>query len=61
MATLDNGFLKLKKKIGASDNRNAKLLMVIVAASHTNEIDVEGSLFLMFSTWGGEGRKGTFS
>lgn len=45
MATLDNGFLKLKrgkkKTIGASINRNAKLLMVIVAASHKYEIDAK--------------------
>lgn len=50
MATLDNGFLKLEKKIGASVNRNAKLLMVVVAASHKYEIDAKGSPFFMFST-----------
>lgn len=42
MATLDNGFVKLKKKkkIGATVNRNAKLLMVIVAASNKYKINV---------------------
>ena len=41
MATLDNGFVKLeKKKIGATVNRNAKLLMVIVAASNKYRVNV---------------------
>lgn len=61
MATLDNGFLKLRGKIAASVNRNAKLLIVIVAASHKDEIDAEGSPFFMVSAWGGEGREGAFS
>lgn len=61
MTTLDNGFLKLKKKIGASANRNAKLLMVVIPASHKYEIDAKGSPYFVFSAWGGEGRKGTFS
>lgn len=50
----------MEKKIGASVNRNAKLLMVIVAASHKYEIDAKGSPFFMFSTQGREGRGGLF-
>jgi hypothetical protein len=36
--------------------RNAKLLTVIVAASHYYEIDAEGSPFYMFSAGGGVAR-----
>lgn len=41
MATLDNGFVKLeKKKMGVTVNGNAKLLMVIVAASNKYKVNV---------------------
>lgn len=40
MATLDNGFVKLEKKMGVTVNGNAKLLMVIVAASNKYKINV---------------------
>lgn len=43
MATLDNGFVKLKKKknfFEATIYGNAKLLMVIVAASNKYKVNV---------------------
>lgn len=58
MATLDNGFMKLKKNFGRSINRNAKLLMVIVAASNKYKINVKKAHSFMLNTWGGGGKKG---
>lgn len=54
MATLDNGFLKLRGEIAASVNRNAKLLIVIVAASHRMKL-MQKEAHSSWSVLGGRG------